>query len=93
MINKGKTAIIDIRDQQAYRTGHLLNAIHVPFDALESRIPRIERLKSQQVIVVCEDGKRSRTASARLRKAGFSQVFSLNGGIRAWKEQGLPVSL
>jgi rhodanese-related sulfurtransferase len=93
LLNKGKAAIIDVRDQQAYRAGHLLNAIHVPFDALEGRMPRIERMKSQQVIVVCEDGKRSRTASAMLRKAGFSQVFSLDGGMAAWKKQGLPVSL
>lgn len=93
MINKGKAAIIDIRDQKEYRSGHLLNALHVPYDALEERLPRIEKLKSQPVIIVCDDGKRSREASAFLRKSGFSQVFSLDGGMAGWKKNGLPVTL
>jgi rhodanese-related sulfurtransferase len=92
MINKGKAAIIDIRDQKEYRSGHLLNAIHVPYDSLEARIPRIEKLKSQPVIVVCEDGKRSRTAADMLRKSGFTQVFSLDGGMSEWKTNSLPVT-
>lgn len=92
MINKGKAAIIDIRDQKEYRAGHLLNAIHVPYDSLEERIPRIEKLKSQPVIVVCEDGKRSRAAADMLRKSGFAQVFSLDGGMTGWKTNSLPVT-
>lgn len=92
MINKGKAAIIDIRDQKAYRAGHLLNAIHVPYDSLGERIPRIEKLKTQPVIVVCEDGKRSRAAADLLRKSGFTQVFSLDGGMTEWKTNSLPVT-
>ncbi|MCL1886531.1 MAG: rhodanese-like domain-containing protein [Betaproteobacteria bacterium] len=93
MINKGKAAIIDIRDQKEYKAGHLLNAIHVPYDALEVQLPRIEKLKSQPVIVVCDSGKRSRDASNFLRKSGFTKVFSLNGGMTEWKKNGLPVTL
>ncbi len=92
MINKGKTTIIDIRDQKDFRSGHLLNAIHVPFDALEERIPRLEKLKSQPLIVVCNDGKLSRTASDKLRKSGFTQVFSLDDGMAGWRKNGLPVT-
>lgn len=92
MINKGKTTIIDIRGQKEFRAGHLLNAIHVPFESLEERIPRLEKLKSQSVIIVCEDGKQSRTAADTLRKSGFTQVFSLDGGIQGWKTNGMPVT-
>ena len=92
MLNKGKAAIIDIRDQKEYKAGHLLNAIHVPYDSLEARLPKIERLKSQPVIVVCDEGKRSRAAAALLRKSGFKQVYSLDGGMTGWKSNGLPVT-
>jgi len=92
MINKGKTTIIDIRDQKEFRSGHLLNAIHVPYDSLEERIPRLEKLKSQPLIVVCNDGKLSRTASETLRKSGFTRVFSLDEGMDGWKKNGLPVT-
>lgn len=93
MINKGKAAIIDIRDQNEYKAGHLLNAVHVPYDELKERLPRIEKLKSQPVIVVCENGKRSQAAAAFLRKSDFTQVFSLDGGMSGWKTNGLPVTL
>ena len=93
MINKGKTAIIDIRSQKEYKSGHLLNAIHIPHESLEERLPRIENLKSQPVIVICDDGSASRSASALLRKSGFSRVYSMEGGMEGWKKQGLPLTL
>ena len=93
MINKGKTSIIDIRDLKEYKSGHLLNAIHIPYESLEERIPRLENLKSQSVIVICDDGKLSRTASSLLRKSGFSRVYSMDGGMTGWKKQGLPLTL
>ena len=93
MINKGKAAIIDLRDPKEYKAGHLLNAIHMPYESLEERLPRIEKLKSQPVIVVCENGKHSRTASALLRKSGFTRVYSMDGGMTKWKENGLPLTL
>ena len=93
MINKGKTAIIDIRNQKEYKSGHLLNAIHIPYESLEERLPRIENLKSQPVIVICDDGSLSRSASALLRKSGFSRVYSMAGGMTGWKKQGLPLTL
>jgi rhodanese-related sulfurtransferase len=93
LINKGKAAIIDVRGQDAYKTGHLLNAIHIPYDSLESRLARIEKLKSQPVIVICEDGRNSQKAAEFLRKSGFSQVFNLKGGMAEWKTNGLPVTL
>ncbi|MCM1511759.1 MAG: rhodanese-like domain-containing protein [Oxalobacter formigenes] len=92
LINKGKAAIIDIRSQQDYKAGHLLNAIHLPYDSLEKQLSRIDKLKSQPVIVVCGDGKLSRTASAFLRKSGFTQVYSLDGGMDGWRKNGLPVT-
>jgi rhodanese-related sulfurtransferase len=93
MINKGKTSIIDVRNQKEYKSGHLLNAIHIPYESLEERLPRIEKLKSQPVIVICEDGKLSRSASALLRKSGFSRVYSMDGGMSDWKKRGLPLTL
>lgn len=93
MINKGKVAIIDVRDQADFKTGHLLNAVHTPLEKLEERLPKLEKFKSQAVIVVGKSGKQSRTASSFLRKAGFSQVYSLDGGMEGWKSKGLPITM
>jgi rhodanese-related sulfurtransferase len=93
LINSKNASIIDIRSKKEYKAGHLLNAIHVPYESLEDDLHRIENLKSQNVIVICDDGKLSRTASSFLRSSGFTKVFSLDGGISGWKANGLPVSL
>ena len=57
IINKGKTAIIDIRDQKQYQAGHILNAVHVPLASLQERIPKLEKFKGQPIIIVDEAGK------------------------------------
>ena len=43
------------------------------------------------MIVVCDDGNRSGRAATALRKHGFEQVFTLSGGIGAWRQAGLPL--
>lgn len=92
IINKGKTAIIDIRDQKQYQAGHILNAIHVPFSNLEQRVSKLEKFKGQPVIIVDESGKESDKAAAILKKEGFSQVNILKGGMSSWVDEGLPVT-
>ena len=92
MINKGKTTIIDIRDAKQYQAGHILNAVHVPLTSLEERIPKLDKFKSQTIIVVDESGKESSKAADILQKAGFKPVNSLRGGMTKWVEEGLPVT-
>ena len=92
IINKGKTAIIDIRDQKQSQAGHILTAIHVPFSNLEQRVSKLEKFKGQPVIIVDESGKESDKAAAILKKEGFSQVNILKGGMSSWVGEGLPVT-
>jgi rhodanese-related sulfurtransferase len=90
-INKGKTLILDVRTTDEFATGHLQNAKHIPLQELGPRTKEIEKSKSHVVIVVCASGARSGRATGLLNKAGFEQVFSLDGGIAVWKAAGLPI--
>ena len=92
IINKGKTAIIDIRDQKQYQAGHILNAVHVPLASLQERIPKLEKFKGQPIIIVDEAGKESDKAASILKKEGFSQINVLMGGMTGWVGEGLPVT-
>ena len=92
IINKGKTAIIDIRDQKQYQAGHLLNAVHVPLTSLQERIQKLEKFKGQPIIIVDESGKESDKAASILKKEGFSQINILKGGMTGWVGEGLPVT-
>lgn len=92
IINKGKTAIIDIRDQKQYQAGHILNAVHVPLPSLQDRIPKLEKFKGQPIIIVDESGKESDKAASILKKEGFSQINVLRGGMSSWVGEGLPIT-
>jgi rhodanese-related sulfurtransferase len=92
LINQGKTVILDVRDPAAFGTGHLRDAKNIPIKELPNRMPELEKFKSKNVIVVCQSGTQSAQATTRLKKAGFNEVVSLNGGLAAWQAQGLPVA-
>ncbi|MFZ6672793.1 rhodanese-like domain-containing protein [Undibacterium sp. Xuan67W] len=90
LINQGKTVVLDVRDAAEFATGHLQNAKNIPLAELPNRLKELEKSKSATIITVCERGIRSATATGVLNKAGFEQVVSLEGGVAAWKSQGLP---
>lgn len=90
LINQGKTLVLDVRNAAEFASGHLQNAKHIPLAELAERLKEIEKSKNSTVITVCERGVRSASAASLLSKAGFSQVSSLEGGVAAWKSQGLP---
>jgi len=90
LINQQNALVLDVREAADYEKGHMLNARNIALGELESRAPEIEKHKAKPVIVVCDDGNRSGRATA-LRKHGFEQVFTLSGGIGAWRQAGLPL--
>jgi len=90
LMNQGKCTVLDVRDPQEFETGHIKNAKNIPLSELSKRLAELEKQKSQSVITVCASGKRSATAVAMLSRAAFTQAVSLDGGMAAWREQGLP---
>jgi rhodanese-related sulfurtransferase len=91
LINQQNALVLDVRDAAEYEGGHVLNSRHLAIGELEARSSELGKYKAKPVIVICESGSRSDKAVATLRKQGFGQVFSLSGGIGAWKQAGLPL--
>lgn len=92
LINQGKSVILDVREPAQFATGHMRDAKNIPLKELPNRLPELDRFKSKTVIVVCQAGAGSARAASRLKKAGFDQVVSLQGGLAAWQGQGLPLA-
>ena len=84
--------VIDLRPDGEFRNGHIVNAIHVPFDQIESRLGRLGKYRKQPVIAACRTGQQSATAAKRLRSEGFERVHRLQGGIVAWQGADLPLT-
>ncbi|WP_020653789.1 rhodanese-like domain-containing protein [Massilia niastensis] len=92
MINRGKTTVVDVRGADDFAAGHLRDAKHIPLSDLGQRIGELDKSKSRTVVVVCQNGARSDKAARQLQKAGFEDVYSLEGGLAAWSAAGLPLT-
>lgn len=91
-INQGKTLILDVREPADFNAGHIRDAKNIPLKELPKRIGELEKFKTRKVIVVCAAGVQSSKAAGQLKSAGFNEVYSLNGGLTAWQNQGLPIT-
>jgi rhodanese-related sulfurtransferase len=78
--------ILDVRTQTEYNNGHLKNAFLADWtqpEIFEERIKSLE--KDKPVYTYCLSGARSSAAAARLKEAGFTKVYNMEGGMSAWK--------
>ena len=92
LINQRDAVIIDIRDQADYARGHITNSKNLPAKVLDERKAEIDKLKEIPVIVSCDTGMRAGASAEKLRALGVKEVFTLQGGLNAWRDAGLPVS-
>jgi rhodanese-related sulfurtransferase len=91
LINSENAIILDIREPKEFTGARLPNAIHVPLSQMKERGAELAKFVSRPVIVYCERGMRGGAAAAALAKLGFTRVQNLRGGLRAWKDAGLPM--
>ena len=91
LINHRDALLLDVRETAEYDGGRLPNAVHIPMSQLENRANELTKHKSRPIVAYCATGQRSRNAGAVLSKMGFSEIYHLHGGYRAWKDAGLPV--
>lgn len=85
--------LLDVREPEEFvgELGHIEGSLLVPLDALERRLPKLLGYHDHEVVVICRAGARSASAGAILRRAGFSRVLNLAGGMLHWHHSGLPV--
>lgn len=93
LINRQQGVVVDVRTQEEFAKGHLVDAINLPVGQIDSNnLSLIEKHKDAPTIVVCESGQRAQGAAQTLVKAGFKQVFILQGGMASWRAENLPVT-
>jgi rhodanese-related sulfurtransferase len=91
LINREDATVVDIREAREMNGTKLVGAIHIPFSQLKDRVNEIKADKAKPLVVYCSRGQRALMAGGTLKSAGFTQLFNLNGGFKAWTEAGLPV--
>lgn len=91
LINHKNAFVLDVREENEFNTGHVLNSKLIPLGKLRERIGEMERYRERPIVVVCRSGQRSTAACVLLGKQGFSQVYNLAGGVLAWQKANLPL--
>ena len=76
--------LLDVRTKGEYESGYIPGAINIPLSDIDEKIISFLPDKSQMILVYCRSGNRSREASNKLSKLGYSNVLEI-GGINAWK--------
>ena len=85
------TRIIDVREADEFRQGHLPGASFIPRGFLELRIEDAVPDRDQEVVLYCAGGSRSLFAAHNLMELGYRNVRSMSGGFNKWKEKAFEV--
>jgi rhodanese-related sulfurtransferase len=90
LINRQHANVVDIRPEDSYRGGHIIDATCISANELSQNQKKIERFKNKPLILVCGTGTDSQKIAASLAKQGYN-IYAIAGGMRAWSDAGLPL--
>ena len=87
-----KFLLVDVREESEYAKDHLPGAIHLGKGVIERDIEERVPELNKEMILYCGGGYRSALAADNLQKMGYTNVISMDGGIRGWREKGYPLT-
>ncbi|MDB6063366.1 MAG: beta-lactamase-like protein [Verrucomicrobiaceae bacterium] len=87
----GDLVILDVREREAYLSGHVRGALLLPRGQLELRVNEELPNPTQRVLTICEYGRISTLAAATLHEMGFQRAIALDGGMKGWRDAGYPL--
>jgi len=86
----GEVTLVDVRRDDEFEKGHAPGAVHIRGEFLADRVDELPD-RNAPVAVTCRSGYRSVVAASVLKRAGFTNVIDLAGGMMAWNRAGLPM--
>jgi rhodanese-related sulfurtransferase len=93
LINREDAVVIDLRPAAEFASGHVTAAVNIPQTEFAAARERLERYRTQPLLVCCASGAQSTAAVRQLRGWGFARAQSLAGGINAWRAANLPLAV
>ena len=87
-----KFILIDVREESEFANDHLPGAMHMGKGVIERDIESRVPDTGTSLVLYCGGGFRSALAADNLQKMGYTNVLSMEGGIRGWREKGFPLT-
>ncbi|RDZ26729.1 rhodanese-like domain-containing protein [Lysobacter silvisoli] len=91
LINRENALVVDLSAINDFEKGHIAGSRSVAPSQFDPENKLLANAKALPVVMVCRTGQASGDAAKRLKKAGFQQVYWLDGGIQAWQQADLPL--
>jgi len=89
---KERFLLIDVREESEYAADHLPGAVHLGKGIIERDVEARVPDPNTPMVLYCGGGFRSALAADNLQKMGYTQVLSMDGGIRSWREKGFALT-
>lgn len=87
-----KFLLVDVREESEFAKDHLPGAIHLGKGVIERDIETHVPEFNAPLVLYCGGGYRSALAADNLQKMGYTNVISMDGGVRGWREKGYPLT-
>ncbi len=91
LINRQGALLVDVSATADFEKGHIAGAKNVQLSQFDADNKLLAPVRDMPVVVTCRSGTSSAVAARKLAKAGFKQVYSLDGGLAAWQQAHLPL--
>ena len=88
---KDKFVLVDVREDREYDADHIVGAVHLGKGIIERDIEAKFPALNTELVLYCGGGFRSAMAADNLQKMGYTNVISMDGGIREWREKAYPL--
>src|SRR5438105_9716772 len=91
-LDRGESfTLVDVREESEWAKGHLPNAIHLGKGIIERDVEEKFPDTGVELVLYCGGGFRSALAADNLQKMGYTNVISMDGGFRGWRDEGYPI--
>lgn len=90
LVNHSQGIFLDTRSPEQFKAGTVPQARNIPAADLATKMASLP--KDKPIIVVCDQGSSASRTASTLQKAGYTQAVVLEGGLRGWLKEGMPLS-
>lgn len=91
LINREDALVLDVRNADLFRKGHIHGSENVPIENFDAELERLVKLGDRPIVLVCELGNNAGTAGRKLMAKKLKRVYRLKGGLDAWMGNRLPL--
>jgi rhodanese-related sulfurtransferase len=91
LINRQEAVVIDVRNQNEFKAGHIAGAVHVPLTDIKQSNDKLNKYEGKPMLFYCKSSVEAGEACKILSKQGKKDIYCLRGGVQSWQDAGMPL--